>query len=467
MGGEFELQIELPAGWRAEREFAVRAVFESCLGLPVRIRSSAHAATRIHLPGGGLVEVADAFPSDDGSTDLSSLVPHDSPPSWAIPARWRSLPDISLMPVVFGDHPDSPGFLVSDHRHIRLGYDIFATAMFLLCGLDEMQGARRDRHDRLDPDAAYVVRTGLLARPIVDELATLLMAMFMDLCPSARLRARPFQMSVTHDIDRPLMFPDAALSRLGRRLAGDITRRRSFRQAVATAGSYARRLAGGPAADPFYSFDSLMDVSEQANLTSTFYFLAGGIDPDYDPPVDIETPPIRAALGRIGRRGHEVGLHGSYSSHGDPARLRMELDTLRRVADHAGVRQNAWGGRQHYLRWAAGTSPAALEHAGLGFDSTVAFSAAAGFRAGTCSAFPLFDLASRRSLAVIERPLVAMDASVLPEIPSEREAADGVDRMLSLKRTCRNVGGTFTYLFHNDRWAYPIWRDIHRAILAG
>lgn len=60
-----------------------------------------------------------------------------------------------------------------------------------------------------------------------------------------------------------------------------------------------------------------------------------------------------------------------------------------------------------------------------------------------------------------------MDASVLPELPGERAAADGLTTILALKDACRRVRGDFVYLLHNDRFAFPVWREIHRAVLNG
>ena len=74
---------------------------------------------------------------------------------------------------------------------------------------------------------------------------------------------------------------------------------------------------------------------------------------------------------------------------------------------------------------------------------------------------------ARKPLSVTEQPLVAMDAAVLPELPTAHTAADGVDRILALKHACRRVGGAFTWLFHNDRWTFPVWREIHAAVLSG
>jgi hypothetical protein len=49
---------------------------------------------------------------------------------------------------------------------------------------------------------------------------------------------------------------------------------------------------------------------------------------------------------------------------------------LQRVAEAAGVRQDEWGGRQHFLRWATPDTWRDWEAAGLSHDSTLAYSEA-------------------------------------------------------------------------------------------
>ena len=211
-----------------------------------------------------------------------------------------------------------------------------------------------------------------------------------------------------------------------------------------------------------------MDVSERHGMRSAFYFVAGklGHAPE-DPCYDIEQPRMRNLLRTIHARGHEIGLHTSYHTYLDAAQTQAEFRRLRDVCEAEHIGQNAWGGRQHYLRWKAPQTPRNWEQAGLDYDSTLTFSDHVGFRCGVCYEYPLFDLESRRTMALRERPLIAMDVSVLGEQYMNLEPGpEALSRLVALKETCRRFNGDFVLLWHNSElWDDPR-REMYQALVA-
>jgi hypothetical protein len=104
---------------------------------------------------------------------------------------------------------------------------------------------------------------------------------------------------------------------------------------------------------------------------------------------------------------------------------------------------------------------------GLKYDSTLGFADHAGFRCGTCYEYPVYDLENRRVLPLRERPLIAMDASVIDERYmglGPTEAA--VDYLLELKRHCQRFDGDYVLLWHNQRFTDPREREIYRTVIA-
>jgi hypothetical protein len=216
--------------------------------------------------------------------------------------------------------------------------------------------------------------------------------------------------------------------------------------------------------DPNNTFEFIMDIDERQGRPSVFNLIAGHTGPgDTDGVYTLDQPRIRHLLRRFRDRGHELGLQPSFGTFRDPRALGEELATLLRVTEAEGIRQPAWGGRQHYLRWDAGTTWRIYEQAGLAYDSTVGYSDQVGFRCSTCHPFRAYDLRERRPLRLVERPLVAMDTSLFEHMRLPLAAAR--DTLKPLVDQCRAYGGEFGLLWHNSRLLTPGERRCYREVV--
>ena len=191
-----------------------------------------------------------------------------------------------------------------------------------------------------------------------------------------------------------------------------------------------------------------MDVSERHGLRSAFYFLAHRDQRPRDGAYLFEHPWVRGIIGHIGRRGHEVGLHASFCTYRDAARTRGEFARLLRVAEAEGVRQQEWGGRQHFLRWANPDTWRNWEAAGLSYDSTLGYAETVGFRSGTCHPYRAFDLQHRRPLRLREMPFQVMDVTLLSSMALKPDAA--LAAVMDIGAECRRYGGCLGILWHNS-----------------
>ncbi len=369
----------------------------------------------------------------------------------------QSLPVAEPLPVLYGDGEP----LVAGELQVRLGIDVFGAAFFLLSRYEELASVTRDSQDRFSAAGSLAYEERLLDRPLVNEYVELLWTLLSRLWPRLRRCRRKATLRLTHDVDLPLCrIPLSEARRLARR---DL--RREHAPLVAL-----RRLAtaalGGkvpPRHDLYNTFDLLMRESESLGVQSAFYFMAcntgGAIDGNYR----LDDPWILHLLREISNRGHEIGLHPSYNTFRDPDAVRTEFQSLMAACAAAGVEQEELGGRQHYLRWANPITWQSWEDAGLAYDSTLGFADHAGFRAGTCYEYPVFNLASRRSLRLRERPLIVMDASLLEYQRMPLEAA--ADEIVRLNSVVKRFDGEMTVLWHNDRLlSRRARRAYHRAI---
>jgi hypothetical protein len=118
------------------------------------------------------------------------------------------------------------------------------------------------------------------------------------------------------------------------------------------------------------------------------------------------------------------------------------------VCAEEGIRSPVTGGRQHYLRWKNPETWNNWELSDLAYDSTLSFAERAGFRAGTCWPYPVLDLTTCKRLSLVERPLVAMEASLLGY--QSMSLADAEAKIRALVDICRRYNGEFTLLWHNS-----------------
>ena len=419
------LLVEAPARYETERRYVLDVVLRDWLGLEWELRAAQRDDVRITLAG---------EPSEQG-VRVPDVLFATAPADWLTAASLPTVHWLDGLPVIYGAPAPDPD---------RLAVDVFGAAFFMLTRYEELAVAERDEHDRFPTRASVAARAGFLGIPVVDAYVELLWEAMKRTWPRLSRRPRAYSVALSHDVDHPLSTLDHGPRDFVRQLGGDLIRRRDARLAARRA----RALLGDRDRDPNNTFDLLMDVSERNGVRSAFYFLAYRDQHPRDGAFLFEHPWVRALIGRVARREHEVGLHPSFSSYRDGARIRDELARLRRVAEAEGVRQDDWGGRQHYLRWANPDTWRHWDAAGLNYDSTLGHSDAIGFRTGTCHPYRVFDLTERRPLRLVERPFQVMDVALFgPSAPALESAHAAV---MDVAAQCRRYGGELGILWHNN-----------------
>jgi hypothetical protein len=411
-------------------------------GLDFELREHDQPWTSIRLAGAGdgrAITIPDRFlatPDADWLTERSLPRP---PFDAARP---------SGVPVLFPPAEGSTGTPPADEG-MTLDVDVFGTAFFFLTRYEEVVRRARDRHGRFPASASVARAAGWLDRPIVDESVALLWAGMDRLWPRLERRQPEFRLWLTHDVDEPWSAYRRPPSRVVRSLAADLTRRRDPWLAGRRLRAIVDARRGRVDRDPFHRFDAFMDASERHGLRNTFFIQAGGRPDDVDFRYHADDPAMLALLRRIHERGHEIGLHGSYVSHGSVERLAAERAALTKACTQAGSGEvDIRSVRQHFLRFEAPQTWRDQAAAGLAEDSSLGFADDIGFRAGTSRAFPAFDLRERRTLDLLERPLVAMDTTLVEYLGLELDEA--ARRVRSVVERCRAHGGEAVVLYHNN-----------------
>ena len=370
---------------------------------------------------------------------------------------------VAPLPVLFGNPvADGPAWQATASG-VALTVDIMGSVFFCVSRMEEIVSTTRDRHDRFPLVASVASGEGFVERPLVDEYVDLLFGAMRILWPGLGRRSTEFRLRLTHDIDRPFSVTGQPAWRIARTLGADLGRRRDPRLALRRVRAVVDARAGRIDRDPFATFDFLMTASERHGLRSVFYFMTGYDPADEDSRYRLSDARFAPILREIHERGHEIGLHAGYSSHGSAELIRAEAAALVGACQSAGFDQPSWGVRQHYLRFANPTTWRHQESAGLSHDSTVGFAERVGFRSGTCREHPVFDLLDRRQLTLRERPLVVMDASLYGYMGLDDEEA--ARRTSIVVDVCRRHRGDAVVLYHNDTIASARRQAQYRELL--
>jgi hypothetical protein len=318
--------------------------------------------------------------------------------------------------------------------------DVVTTCYWLLTGGMETRYPR-DRWDNLHIENSFLVRSGIITRPLVSLYAQFLREFF-----TARGQAPlplPWQsggavaaFSFTHDVDYPEILRGIECLRL--------LRARGLKAAASIRGI----LAGS---NHFWKFAEWIAFEKKFGTRPAFYFAArhgslaqyaaGTPDVFYD----IGSPRFRELFRQLLDEGCEIGLHASYRAFENPGWIAAERQ---RLAEISGA--TIAGGRHHYWR----INPAAPEEtlarheaAGFSYDSSLGFEFYPGWRRGICHPFHVFHPGERRELNVLQLPPAWMDDQfdrrlAVNQIASPDEHARG------LLDTVRRTGGIAVVDYH-------------------
>lgn len=461
--------IRHPRNRPAERSYILNVMFDEFLGLGIERIAEDRSDYCIAVgETGARLHVADVLFAVDAKDWMQpQSMPTEPLPHFQVPDALRaSLPgDCDDIPVLYGRPGPGGRFFEQENGVMKLGIDIFGSAFFMLARYEEACSPARDSFGRFPYSASLSSREHFNERPIVNEYLEVLWSCLVALAPGLKRKSSRFECVLTHDVDRLFdtrgkSWPSVARNALGdlaRRADPGMAARRIYSKAVSTEDDFRH--------EPCSRFDFIMDNSERIGVKSAFNFIPNPELDERNGDYTIDMPWVRRLIRTIDDRGHELGLHASYESFDHPEKISEELSRLRAVASREGVGQDIAGGRQHYLRWAAGRTWEAWNDAGLEYDSTVAYAESCGFRCGTCYEFPVFSLSAGEALELRERPMVVMETSLLGRNYMGLAGHDVLDTINRLSSTCRQYGGLFTMLWHNDKLASRRVRRLYLGAL--
>lgn len=366
----------------------------------------------------------------------------------------------SELPVLYG----IPEIAVTENR-IDCSIDILGVIFFMISRYEEIVIKDRDTHNRFSAKSSVAYKENFLFRPIVNEYLELLFALLRYLFPQLERKRMYFKISPTHDVDVPFRYLNVSPFQLVKHIGGDILKRKSMLLAFDTLFCWNKVKNGKVEYDPYYSFDFIMAQSEKHGLKSSFYFLPSG-SPEMVMQYSVMLPEMHALLQTIDKRGHEIGIHGFYGTYLNKEVFKDDVALLKKTLGILGINQEIKGGRQHYLQWQNPVTFTVWENAGMNYDSTLSFADMPGFRCGTCYEYSVYDCIARKMLNLKERPLIAMECSIIAERYMNLGLTDKALQLFKkLKDACHYYNGNFVLLFHNSEFITVRQKDFYISVL--
>ena len=309
----------------------------------------------------------------------------------------------------------------------------------------EQESLAEDKHQRVPSQVNSLVAAGLTQAPWVDASAREFRESVLRAAESRPVRTvapwpggHRWAAAFTHDLDVVSYWPLFT----GLRLV-ELARKGEVGQALRSGGSAAKSLLSDPVGG---GVEEILAIEREHRITSTWFVIAGlpsvGSTVKGDVTYSVDSSAARSILAAITQSGHEIGLHGSFSTFVDAGVMGQERERLRRATG-----SSVTGIRQHFLRMRPGATQRAMREAGFDYDSTFGFPDRNGFRLGVANVVGWWDHRAGRPIGLEEAPLAWMDRA-LSKYRGVEVASEWVDEGLELARIAQEVEGLWVGLWH-------------------
>ena len=343
------------------------------------------------------------------------------------------------------------------NRHTALPFDPFAAIFFMLSRYEEYLPHHRDEHGRFMVTESVAYREGFLQTAVVDRWAMMVKEAILQRYPDMVFGTRTFTFVQTVDIDAAYCYLHKGAFRTTLGILRDGIPRKNIQEVKRRI-----KVLRGLEQDPYDTFDYIIERSRSlARHSKLLVFALVGDYGIYDKPASYQNNDFRQLLQHLGDYA-KVGIHGSYYSAEEPERLDREIKRLSDIMHRTIVRN-----RFHFLRFSLPSAYRNLVRYGIAHDYSMGYAELPGFRCGTCSIVPFFDLNSNQECDLKIHPFMAMDTTFHTYMDLTPEQA--TEQFHALIDEVRSVGGTFSCIFHNqnlcENYGWEGWQKVYEDVL--
>ena len=342
-------------------------------------------------------------------------------------------------------------------QYTALPFDPFASIFYMLSRYEEYLPHHRDEHGRFLVTESIAYQQGFLQTAVVDRWAMMVKEVVLQHYPDTVFGTRTYTFVQTVDIDAAYCYLHKGVFRTTLGILRDGIRRHDP-QEVKRRIRVLRKLE----TDPYDTFDYILEQSQRlARHSKLLFFALMGDYGIYDKPASFHNNDFRQLLQHLGDYA-KIGVHGSYYSADEPERLGREIERLADILHRPIVRN-----RYHFLRFTLPTGYRNLVRNGIAHDYSMGYAELPGFRCGTCTIVPFFDLNNNQEYDLMLHPFMAMDTTFQKYMGLTPEQA--IEQYHDLIDEVRTLGGTFSCIFHNQNlcedFGWEGWRKVYEDVL--
>lgn len=319
-----------------------------------------------------------------------------------------------------------------------LPFDPFAASFFMLSRYEEYLPFLPDVHGRFPAEQSLAFRYGFLTQAVVDRWALMVSDILVKSYPELESPQPSARFQVTVDIDAAYCYRHKGILRTCRGFLRD-----AFIAHDINAVKRRFRVIIGKEQDPFDTFDYILDHTNQhPSIIKPVFFILLGDYSIYDKPIPHTNRQQRQLLQHLCDYT-KPGIHPSYYSFENTAEIAKETQRLAAI-----LHRHIGRSRFHFLRLKFPQSFHALIDANILHDYSLGYPEEPGFRCGTGTPYPFFDLSTNQELPLKLHPFAIMDTTLSRYKKLDASGIEAIYQQL-IAETRRN-GGVLSTLWHNQ-----------------
>lgn len=333
-----------------------------------------------------------------------------------------------------------------------LPYDLFSTVFYVATGYEEYLPFEGDQHGRFMAEQSALYWWGVLKQPFLNELILDFAEVLTSHFPELEFKKRDFSFLSTIDIDNAFAYAHKGLTRNAGGLLKDLLSLQFKKSAERMAAN------SNDSKDPYNTFELINDLSKETQTALQYFVLIGDYSA-YDKNPHHTNAGFRKLLQQLAS-DHVMGLHPSYQTYDDPARIGMEKQRLEEI-----IGKPVTSARCHFLRLKFPETYRHFINAGITDDYTMIYASQCGFRTGLCVPYKWFDLEKNEVTSLTLHPSTVMEGTLRDYNKLSPEKAEEICQELMWQ--VKKYGGEFISIFHNDSFVpgQNQWIAVYKAIL--